>query len=160
MPGWQSHVLAPPELTSLPCFLIFCPADLGIYQGTPSALQFPQVKKGALPLKDPSAPTDPSKDRYLETSHAEPWFLRLVSATHYVAFVTQLTVALAYFQYALGQTALQPVAGLALPFLLVAGPLYQAMGGAGPNVMHEYEGFQVRLDEGSGRLLGHIMHDL
>lgn len=128
-------------LRPLPC----CPADLGIYQGTPSALDFPKVKKGALALKDPSAPTDPSKDRYLETSHAEPWFLRIVSATHYFAFATQLTVALAYFQYALGQTALQPVSNLALPFLLVAGPLYQAMGGAGPNVMHEYEGFQVSL---------------
>jgi hypothetical protein len=108
-------------------------------------LDFPKVKKGALALKDPSAPTDPSKDRYLETSHAEPWFLRIVSATHYFAFATQLTVALAYFQYAMGQTALQPVSDLALPFLLVAGPLYQAMGGAGPNVMHEYEGFQVSM---------------
>jgi len=100
-------------------------------------------------LKDPAAEGDESKDRCLQTTHAEPWFLRIVSVTHYLAFATQLAVALAYFNYVQPATIVASAAAVhvpfdgALPFLLVAGPLFQAMGGAGPNVMHEYEGFMV-----------------
>lgn len=129
----------------------YLPADLGIYQGDPSALHFPERKSGILRLKDPAAEGDESKDRCLQTTHAEPWFLRIVSFTHYLAFATQLAVALAYFNYVQPATTVASAAAVhvpfdgALPFLLIAGPLFQAMGGAGPNVMHEYEGFMVGL---------------
>jgi len=131
--------------------LLSQPADLGIYQGDPSALHFPERKSGILRLKDPAAEGDESKDRCLQTTHAEPCFLRIVSFTHYLAFATQLAVALAYFNYVQPAATVAHAAAVhvpfdgALPFLLVAGPLFQAMGGAGPNVMHEYEGFMVSL---------------
>ena len=104
-----------------------------IYRGDPAAWHFPPVKTGTLDF------TNPDKAGlvgYWDTTFDAPWFLLITSMTHYLTYVTQFAVALAYFNST-------PAGAVALPFLLVAGPLFQAMGGAGPNVMHEYEGFQV-----------------
>lgn len=111
-----------------------CTADLGVYRGDPSALHFPPTKTGTLDFVNPDRP---GVVGYWETSHGAPWFILLTSMAHYAAYVTQMAVAAAYFAAPLTATAV-------LPVLLVAGPLFQAMGGAGANTMHEYEGFQVR----------------
>lgn len=107
--------------------------DLGVYRGDPSALHFPPIKAGTLDFVNPDRP---GVVGYWQTSNGAPWFILLTSMTHYLAYVTQMAVAAAYFAAPVTATA-------ALPVLLVAGPLFQAMGGAGANTMHEYEGFQV-----------------
>lgn len=131
-----SHVLRlPRSFLPLPCPLPSISPDLGIYQGDPAAWHFPKVKTGTLDFTNPDKPGEVG---YWDATFAAPWFLLLTSMTHYLAYATQFAVGSSYFD-ACQSGAMQ----VALPFLLVAGPMFQAMGGAGPNVMHEYEGFQV-----------------
>jgi hypothetical protein len=64
--------------------------------------------------------------------------LRIVNFIHYLTFPTQLAVAAAF-------SAHGAELGASLPVLLTLGPVLQAAGGAGPNMMHEYEGWEVRV---------------